>query len=270
MSPNAVRRAGTALLVPRVAWLSHRALKQTNAGWDRYWSRVRTTGERGDVLWDSGGDREQLSYLEIMRGQVDETLTVIDIGCGNGRFTRWLADRFPCALGLDLSPAAIARAKLESLDVPNVDFRALDATTSAVGRDLLSELGECNVFVRGVFHVLGRAAQLSLAENLGPLVGVRGRLFLAETNFPGSQLAYLAHLGATPWRIPAPLERAIADLPKPGHFGHCELRGCFPEAEWKIITAGETTIETVPMRGGTDPELIPGYYALLAHHGRAD
>src|SRR5450759_5540220 len=87
MSPNAVRRAGTALLVPRVAWLSHRALKQTNAGWDRYWSRVRTTGERGDVLWDSGGDREQLSYLEIMRGQVDETLTVIDIGCGNGRFT---------------------------------------------------------------------------------------------------------------------------------------------------------------------------------------
>jgi len=178
--------------------------------------------------------------------------------------------RLPCALGLDLSPAAIARAKLESLDVPNVDFRALDATTSAVGRDLLSELGECNVFVRGVFHVLGRAAQLSLAENLGPLVGVRGRLFLAETNFPGSQLAYLAHLGATPWRIPAPLERAIADLPKPGHFGHCELRGCFPEAEWKIITAGETTIETVPMRGGTDPELIPGYYALLAHHGRAD
>jgi len=131
-------------------------------------------------------------------------------------------------------------------------------------------LGECNVFVRGVFHVLGRAAQLSLVENLGPLVGVRGRLFLAETNFPGSQLAYLAHLGATPWRIPATLERAIADLPKPGHFGHCELRGCFPEAEWKIITAGDTTIETVPMRGGTDPEVIPGYYALLAHHGRAD
>ena len=45
---------------------------------------------------------------------LDPALPVVDVGSGNGRCTRWLASRFPAAVGVDVASAAVTRARDES------------------------------------------------------------------------------------------------------------------------------------------------------------
>lgn len=254
---------GQALLIPRVAWLARRSPRDPDRGWNRYWGQVRGTGVGGDVLWDTGDLDEALSYLDLMRAHLDMGLPMVDIGCGNGRFTRRLAAHVPKVLGVDLAANAIARAVSESAGLPNVTFRVLDAAAPGATTPIATEMAPANVFVRGVFHVLTPAEQAVVARNLLPLVGTTGRVFLTETNYRGSPLGYLRHLGATPGRIPAPLERAIQTIPQPGHFGPQERHQAFPDADWTVLSDGATDVQTIPLNGSTEPEHIPGYYAII-------
>jgi len=252
------------LLIPRVARLSARTPKNLLVGWNHYWSSVRSTGVGGDVLWDTGDLDEIPTYLPLLEKYLDPGLPLIDAGCGNGRFTRRLAAEFPSIMGVDLSPNAVALAQRESADGPDIEFKVLDLTVPGSTVGLAREHGPFNVFVRGVFHILSPADRVVMANNLLPLVGKTGRVFLAETNFRGSSFGYLEFLGATARSIPGPLERAIKDLPRPGHFGAGERLVSFPDADWELLDDGPTVIETIPLRGPSEPERIPGYYAVLA------
>lgn len=255
---------GKAMLVPRVAWLGRRTPTDLLVGWNHYWSSVRSTGVGGDVLWDSAELDEVPRYLELMQAHLDLTLPVIDVGCGNGRFTRAIAPLFPSAMGVDLSPNAITLARRETGGSTSVSFRTMDATIPGSSSMIAAELAPMNVFVRGVLHVLSPSDRVTMASNLLPLVGTKGRVFFSETNFRGSGLGYLESLGAKPLRFPEPLERAIKDLPRPGHFGVEERIATFPAADWRLVEDGPTVIETIPLRGSTEPGRIPGYFAVMA------
>jgi len=252
------------LLIPRVARLSARTPKVPLVGWNHYWSRIRRTGVGGDVLWDTGDLDEIATYVPLLRKHLDPSLPLIDVGCGNGRFTRQLAAEYAPIIGLDLSPNAVALAQSESANIPHLNFRVLDLTVPGSTAGLAAECGPVNVFVRGVFHILSPADRVAMARNLLPLVGSRGRVFLAETNFRGSSLGYLESLGAKARSIPEPLERAIRDLPRPGRFGAEERAATFSATDWELLDDGPTVIQTIPLRGPTEPETIPGYYAVLA------
>lgn len=251
------------LMVPKLVYLSAAAPKDRRVAWDQYWSKVETTGVGGDVLWDSGTDHEMQGYVEGLRLHLDASLSVVDVGCGNGSFTRWLAQYFPRTLGVDVSSYAIERARYESAGLANVSYAVRDMTEPGVGLDIVPEPGDANVFIRGVFHVLDERDQAALAENLRAVIGMRGRVFLAETDFRGNAVEYVSHLGATVRSIPAPLEGAIRDLPMPGHFGPDECRRTFPAELWELIDEGATMIEAVAMAHPTLPSLIPGYFAVL-------
>ena len=74
---------------------------------DRYW-------RSGAVLADN-----LLAHLGLGR---TEALTVVEIGCGNGRVTHRLAARFSKVWALDISPEMIARAKARWQGLSNVRF----------------------------------------------------------------------------------------------------------------------------------------------------
>lgn len=256
------------LLIPRLIRLSSAAPKDPLTAWDQYWGNVRSTGATGDVLWDSGSAHELNGYLPTLK-QLDPTLPIVDVGCGNGSFTRLLAQHFPHALGLDYSANAVARARQEAAGITTASFAVCDMTAPDAARTVATALaaagwaGDANVFIRGVLHVLDRNGQSALAGNLLPVVGNRGGVFLAETNFPGTPVDYVSHLGATRNSIPAPLEGAIRGLPMPGRFGAAQRAKAFPTADWNLVEEGSASIETRPLSNPSSPDLIPGYYALL-------
>lgn len=252
------------LLLPSIIRLSSRVPRNRNTAWEGYWGRIQKTGADGEVLWDAGTNHEFETFLPALQRTLNPTLPVVDVGCGHGSFTRLLAGHFPRAVGVDVAPGAIARAQQNTTDLPSVEFRALDCTAAGAGDLLAGELGDCNVFVRGVFHILDPTARTALAANLLALMGRQGRVFLVETNFRGNALDYIARLGASPRRIPQPLKLAISGLPKPGHFGPDERLAAFDDGDWTVLEDGAVTIDAVAMRKQGQPEQIPGYYAALA------
>jgi SAM-dependent methyltransferase len=202
----------------------------------------------------------------VLRRHLDPTLPVVDVGCGHGSFTRALAPLFSKAIGVDVSAHAVARARNESAHTPtgvdNVTFLVRDMTQPGAGAGLAGST-DANVFIRGVLHVLEPADQAALVDNLRDLVGSRGAVFLAETNFQGNPVEYVTHLGATREAIPAPLERAIRELPMPGHFGPAERSRAMPPEAWELLEDGPATIETNPMTGDAAASRVPGYFAVL-------
>ncbi|MEV7606287.1 class I SAM-dependent methyltransferase [Paenarthrobacter sp. NPDC089322] len=256
------------LLIPRLIRLSSGAPKDPQTAWDQYWGNVRSTGATGDVLWDSGSAHELEGYLPKL-AHLDPSLPVVDVGCGNGSFTRQLAQRFPHALGLDYSENAVERARQESCEIPTTSFAVCDMTAPDAAQTVETALeavgmaGDANVFIRGVLHVLDRKGRSALAANLLPVVGKRGGVFLAETNFRGTPVDYVSHLGATRHYIPAPLEWAIRGLPMPGRFGPAQRAKAFPTTDWNLLDEGSASIETRPLSNPSSPDVIPGYYAVL-------
>jgi SAM-dependent methyltransferase len=256
------------LTIPHVVRLSRRAPRAHPDHWDQYWSAVTATGDGGDVLWDAGGTEEARHYLDLLAVHADPHLPIVDIGCGNGRFTRALAAHFPKALGVDLSPAAVARARSETAEGTSgaVTFRTGDVTEPGAGGQLRDDLGgNAHVFVRGVLHVLDVAGRREAATSIADVVGDGGVVLIAETNHRGPRLGYLEQLGAGPRGIPPALARAISSgIPAPLPFGGAELDACFPPERWsRVVIEAEATIVTIASEASGSRHRVPGFVALL-------
>jgi SAM-dependent methyltransferase len=251
------------LLIPQLMWYGLRAPRDQNKAWDRFWSGVRRTGTPGDVLWDTDDSRELEAALDRMGSHVDHSLPLVDIGCGNGRYTRAFAEHFSRAVGVDVSPHAVERAEAESRDAQNVSYRLCDIGEPGACRELAPELGQVNVYMRGVLHVLDRKRRKTAVENLRVLAGDRGVVYLSETNIEGDPLDHLVLQGATPTTMPEPLRRCIeAGIRPPSHFGEREVREYFPADGWELLASGAITMYTVPLTK-TEIETLPSYFALV-------
>src|SRR3982751_5311254 len=124
------------LLLPGLIRASVERERRGTRGWEQFWSGVQRTGPGGDVLWDVAV-RSELDWCLQHAGQhFDPALPVVDVGCGNGRFTRLLAERFPVVVGVDVSASAIGLADAESAGQPRVSYRVLNAADPAAMRGL--------------------------------------------------------------------------------------------------------------------------------------
>jgi SAM-dependent methyltransferase len=104
---------------------------------------------------------------------------MVDLGCGNGTQTRFLADRFTHVVGADLSAAALDHARLAD-PAGQATYRLLDAAEKTEVETLHAELGDANVYMRGVLHQVEPDDRQPLVDGLATLVGDRGRAFLVE------------------------------------------------------------------------------------------
>ena len=126
------------------------------AVWERWWAGVHNAP--GEIVWDP--DAADLAVdLEVFGRSFDPDLPVMDLGCGDGRQTRFLARRFQTVIGADISPTAIQRAA--AADNPaNVSYRVLDASARDQVEQLHRELGDVTctsvVFSRRCHRPLAR------------------------------------------------------------------------------------------------------------------
>jgi SAM-dependent methyltransferase len=129
-------------------------------------------------LWGDGPS--ELALLAVARLQPYATpeLTVLDVGCGYGRDTRYLAAELGCrALGLDPSPAAITAARRQRSTSLDVDFVTADLVAFAAEPENAGRFDV--VFACNVYHLLGPIGRREFAAALGAAARPGGLLFLS-------------------------------------------------------------------------------------------
>jgi cyclopropane-fatty-acyl-phospholipid synthase len=85
-------------------------------------------------FWPAGVEtlaqaEEAMLELTCARAGVEDGMTILDLGCGWGSLTLWLAERYPNAQILAVSNSAPQRAFIESHGARNVEVLTADANT---------------------------------------------------------------------------------------------------------------------------------------------
>ena len=212
------------------------------AAWEGWWAGL--DGTPGEIVWDAApGDlAADLPRFAAAFGRV---LPLVDFGCGDGRQTRYLARHFSPVVGTDLAPAAIGRARGTG-PPPGVGYRILDAVDGDAAAGLHAELGDANVYVRGVLQTLPAAARPDAIQTIAILLGTTGTLFAKE--LPPQAAGYFAGLAAR-YGMPQALARVMRQIP-PGQISENELKALLPAElalpaalthKWPALTSLEGT-----------------------------
>lgn len=224
------------------------------AVWERWWSTVE--GTSGEIVWDAdAGDLE--ADLEHFAASFGQRLPVVDLGCGDGRQTRFLGRHFATVCGVDISPAAISRARASHS--ANVSFRVLDARNPSQAARLHCELGDANVYIRGMLQALPPAARPPAAETIEQLLGATGTLFAKE--LPPAATSYFAGV-AERHGLPPGLARIMQLLP-PGEISEPDLVRLFPADRFEVIRTGNSHIHTINTLPDGEVIMVPAIYALI-------
>ncbi len=226
--------------------------------WDSYWRDV--TPRPGVAFWDSTPDQAVERELPLFRGAFDPQLPLIDVGCGNGTQTRCLADAFARVIGVDVSEEALRGARLHH-GAANVEYRALDLLDGPAVRALHAELGDANLYLRGVLHQLRAEDRMPAVHSLAALLGERGRAFLVELA-PASEdlFASLAQrFGAPPVKLQQILSHGIV----PAKLGAGDIPALFRQVGFAPRTQGITTVVTTQTLPGGEIVEVPCDYFLL-------
>jgi SAM-dependent methyltransferase len=170
---------------------------------------------RGTPPWDIGRPQGEFVRLEERGAIVGD---VIDVGCGTGENSLFLASRGHEVLGVDSSELAIrkARAKAAKRDI-KADFKVWDALH-------LHELGmrfDCGIDC-GFFHTLSDASRLRYQRTLHSVLKLKGRYFMLvfsdeEPDWGGPRRISKGEIRttfATEWEVESIEEARFED-----HFG---------------------------------------------------
>jgi SAM-dependent methyltransferase len=199
------------------------------------------------------------SLSPVAMEHFDQDLPLIDVGCGDGVLTRQLAGHFRTVFGVDISPAAVAKARREHV-LANVDYGPFNATDIAGARRLQARLGDANLHLRGVLHAMTSADWPAALTTLAVLAGERGRVFDIEISPEFSEVLrrHLARFGDLP-------SNAL-DVGRSGlGFEVLEsLDGLYRDAGWRVLLSGELRGRSVMRLPDGNFFEYPFHYVLAA------
>ncbi|WP_435243717.1 class I SAM-dependent methyltransferase [Streptomyces cucumeris] len=232
--------------------------------WESYWKE--TPDDPGEAIWDADPSLSAAPHTELLAPYADAPLPVLDLGCGNGTQTRYLATRFPRAIGVDLSWAAVEHAR--RADTARVaEFRQLSLTDADGVRELHDELGDAHVYMRAVIHQSDAGDRRPVAEAVATLVGARGRAFVVELT--EASKTTLARLAESPGGPPAKLRRVFDHGLRPADAADVEVPELLATAGLEILAEGPTALaQTEQWPDGSRVELPARWFVVGRHRAK--
>ncbi|AEW97232.1 MULTISPECIES: class I SAM-dependent methyltransferase [Streptomycetaceae] len=226
--------------------------------WESYWRD--TSDEPGAAVFDCDAEMSAKQHMNLFSPFADPDLPVVDLGCGTGTQTRYLATCFRRAVGVDLSHAAVAHAR--RADPAGVaEFRQLNAADPAAVRDLHDALGDANVYLRAVIHQSEAEARPAVARAVATLLGRRGRGFVAELLPRAKEVLREAAQGpgGPPPKVASVIEHGLT----PAEAGDAEVPRLLTEAGLTILARGETDLVMTEHRAdGTRIDLPAQWFVV--------
>ncbi|MEU1007613.1 methyltransferase domain-containing protein [Streptomyces sp. NPDC005890] len=226
--------------------------------WESYWRD--TSDARGEAIWDSDPSLSAAPHSELLLPHADPDRTIVDLGCGNGTQTRYLATRFARAVGVDLSHAAVEHARRAANGDP-VEFQQLDLTDTDAVRTLHQRLGDSHVYMRAVIHQSEPEARPAVAAAVAELLGTEGRAFVVELTSGSRDV--LRRAASEPAGPPPKLQRVFHHGLKPADASDDEIPRLLAEAGLTVLAAGDTTVpQTEYLTDGTRLDLPARWFVL--------
>ncbi|MEV7890733.1 class I SAM-dependent methyltransferase [Streptomyces sp. NPDC002817] len=208
--------------------------------WESFWSEA--PDGQGAVFWDAEPALTAGLHLALFEPYVTApALPMVDLGCGNGTQTRFLADRFRHVLGVDLSEAAVDRAR-DADPAGQATYRVLDAVEKGGAESLHAELGDANVYMRGVLHQCEPADRQPLVDGLAALLGEHGRGFLVELSEAAKPI--LVGLAQHPSGPPPKLAPIFRHGIAPGEVSDDAVPQYLATAGLTVLASGELPLVT--------------------------
>ncbi|MEV4869829.1 class I SAM-dependent methyltransferase [Streptomyces syringium] len=207
---------------------------QYSKAWEGFWEE--TSDVPGEAIWDSDPALTAAPHLALLAPYLDPALPIVDLGCGNGTQTRFLATRFPLVLGVDLSRAAVEHARRANR-AGSATFEQLDLVDTEAVRALHGQLGDCNVYMRAVIHQSDPQDRAAVAEAVAELVGARGRAFVAELR--GRAKEVLQEAARRPGGPSRKLQRVFAHGLRPAEVADDEVRELLGAVGLELFAEGD-------------------------------
>jgi SAM-dependent methyltransferase len=233
--------------------------------WDSYWRTIHTTGPGGEVLWDSAPERASAEDLRRFAAHLDPDLPLVDLGCGNGRQSRFLARHFKQVIGIDVSPSAIELARRETRGLPEeskLGYRVWNGAIPGEAEALHAEIGDANVYMRTVFHCVQAPDRPCFVASLATLLGARGTLYQIELS-EGALETFRQLPGDSPSGLPELVHNVVRNGIHPIGFSKRDQEKYYPDDSWTILDQGDAVaIETVRLGHGSEA-LVPANFLVL-------
>ena len=228
-----------------------------STSWEGFWSTV--CGASGEIFWDADPAHASQQDLGLFQSYTDPQLPLIDLGCGNGTQTRFLAKHFARVMGTEISPAAIALARTKNA-APNLSYRILDVLCPGDAQALHEDIGDANLYMRGVLHQLSPADQATAIQSIEQLLGTTGILYLIELSSAAeSYLTQLIKQDGPPLGLARVFQHGIT----PGMLNENDLEVLFPPDRFTLLSTGESHIHTVHTLPTGEVVKVPAFYAIL-------
>ncbi|MFJ9038279.1 class I SAM-dependent methyltransferase [Streptomyces sp. NPDC102406] len=229
------------------------------AAWEGFWKDAPE--EPGSVFWDAEPALTVGPHLALFEARLTAAgLPLVDLGCGNGTQTRFLADRFPRVIGADLSAAALDRAR-DADPAEQAQYRQLDATAADQVQALHAELGDANVYMRGVLHQSEPDDRQPLVDAVAALVGERGRAFVVEPSERARPL--LRDLARHPAGPPPKLAPVFAHGLAPGEVPDAAVPEYVRRAGLTVLDSGELPLLTTEFTPDGSRIELPSRWMVL-------
>ena len=223
--------------------------------WDSYWRGIELGGPQVRVLWETDPERSAWEDMQRFSPHFNPELPLLDLGCGSGRQTRFLARHFQKVIGVDVSPTVVARAQQAAAQLDNIDFRVLNALIVEKARTIHREFGDMNVYMRGVFHVIYESDRPAFVSCLETLLGRLGTLYQIELT-----TAALTYVRSIPHDGSFKFPRAVQPI---GFDNASDRARYYPDERWALIDEGDNVpLHTITLETGEEGE-VPSNYLIL-------
>jgi cyclopropane fatty-acyl-phospholipid synthase-like methyltransferase len=137
----------------------------------RHWDGAWTKGQAA-AAWQHDVPRAQVCAA-VDSGFIPAKSRILEIGCGTGTTAAWLAKQGMTVVAVDISPAAVSRAREMHGPIPGLEFRVLDVCEPA------GAPGEFDVFLdTACFHAIKPSLLKWYADNLSRWARPGARLMI--------------------------------------------------------------------------------------------
>ncbi|MCL2730886.1 MAG: class I SAM-dependent methyltransferase [Actinomycetia bacterium] len=230
--------------------------------WERFWQDAPEG--TGGVFWDADASETVAVHEPHFAAHFDPGLPLVDLGCGNGTQTRWLAGRYRRVVGVDLARAAVALARR---DDPHglAAYEQLDAVDAEAVARLHAELGDVNVYMRGVLHQSRTTDRAALVAGIAALTGERGRVFAVELAEAAKEV--LLGLAGGPQGPPLKVRAIFAHGIAPGEVADAAVPGYFHEAGLRVLAEGEQPLLTTEFTAEGERIDVPSKWLVAGREG---